>query len=312
MSGPIGVLVMAYGGPRRLEEVEPYLMHVRDGRPLPERALQEVVERYRKIGGGSPILQETQAQAAALQRALDRGDQGNFRVFLGMRHWQPFLEQTVEQMAQAGLRRLVGIVMAPHYSRLSVEAYFSRVEKAMDGLADPPELARIESWKTDPGYLETVEAHICSALENFPVEQRAAVQLIFTAHSLPERILTWNDPYPEELRQTFETLRLRFPSHASHFAYQSAAMTPDPWLGPDAGKLMLELIGQGAAAFLVVPIGFVCEHVEILYDVDIDYRQRVEQAGARLERIEMPGAEPRMMNSLAGQVRQAAQQAGWL
>lgn len=311
MSEPIGVLVMAYGGPARLEDVEPYLMHVRDGRPLPERALQEVVERYRKIGGGSPILQETQAQAAALQRALDRGDRGAYRVFLGMRHWHPFIEQTVEQMAQAGLSRLVGIVMAPHYSRLSVEAYFGRVEQALTGVTDAPELTRIESWKTDPGYLDAVETHIRDALGRLPGGRQAEVQLVFTAHSLPERILGWNDPYPEELRVTFEALRARFPSHPSHFAYQSAAMTPEPWLGPDAGQRMLELLGQGASTFLVVPIGFVCEHVEILYDVDIDFRQRVERAGGRLERIEMPGADPGMMASLAKRVRQAASEAGW-
>lgn len=311
MSEPIGVLVMAYGGPARLEDVEPYLMHVRDGRPLPERALLEVVERYRKIGGGSPILQETQAQAAALQRALDQGDRGAYRVFLGMRHWHPFIEQTVEQMAQAGLRRLVGIVMAPHYSRLSVEAYFDRVEQALAGLPEAPQLTRIESWKTDSGYLDTVEAQIREGLERFPAGQRAGVQLVFTAHSLPERILEWNDPYPQELSQTFDSLRARFPSQPAHFAYQSAAMTPEPWLGPDAGERMLELLGQGASAFLVIPIGFVCEHVEVLYDVDIDFRQQVERAGGRLERIRMPGAEPRMMASLADRVRQAVSEAGW-
>ena len=311
MNEPIGVLVMAYGGPNSLEEVEPYLLDVRGGRPTPEAVVREVEGRYEKIGGRSPILERTRAQSEALQSALDMEGPG-FRTFVGMRHWHPFIGEAMGQMAEAKIQRMVGIVMAPHYSKMSVEAYFQLVTRAVEDSAFPLDVARIESWKDDPGYLDTLKSRITTGLQQFSAEARPQVQLILTAHSLPERILEWNDPYPDELQETFRKLTKRFPGQSAHFAYQSAAMTGDSWLGPDAGDLMEELIEQGAREFLVVPVGFVSEHVEILYDIDIEYKRRIEAAGARLERIEMPGASRRMMFSLAHSVRRAAAESGWV
>lgn len=311
MSEPIGVLVMAYGGPNSLEEVEPYLLDVRGGRSTSEAVVREVEGRYEKIGGRSPILERTRAQSEALQSALDMEGPG-FRTFVGMRHWHPFIGEVMDQMAEAKIQRMVGIVMAPHYSRMSVEAYFQVVNRAVEASPLPIEVARIESWKDDPGYLDTLESRITTGLQQIPAEARPKVQLILTAHSLPERILEWNDPYPSELQETFSRLTERFPTQPAHFAYQSAAITADRWLGPDAGDLMEGLIEQGAREFLVVPIGFVSEHVEILYDIDIEYRRRIEAAGGQLERIDMPGASLRMMSSLAHTVRRAAAESGWV
>lgn len=311
MSDEIGVLVMAYGGPDKLDDVEPYLLDVRGGRPTPPAIVEEVQRRYQQIGGRSPIREHTQAQAAALQDELD-GSGNRFHTAVGMRHWHPYIAQAVQDFAGQGIGRLIGLVMAPHYSRMSVGAYFQAAEQAIADVGAAIEIEPIQSWKEDPGYLETLEARIAAALERFDDDERGQVNLILTAHSLPERILEWQDPYPEELRASFEAMRSRFPRQPSHFAYQSAAMTPDPWLGPDAGELMLQLMKDGVSNFLVVPIGFVSEHVEILYDVDIDFRRRIESAGGRLERIEMPGADPRMMGSLATQVRAAAEGRGWL
>jgi ferrochelatase len=308
MREPIGVLVMAYGGPRSVEEVEPYLQQVRGGRPTPPQVLQEVIHRYEAIGGGSPILEETRRQANGLRRWLP----DSWPVYVAMRHWRPFLGDVAAQAAGEGVRSAVGLVMAPHYSRLSVEAYFEELDKAIRSRALDLQIHPIKSWKDDRGYLETLEARVRQGLERFPAERQAGVHLVLTAHSLPEKILSWADPYPDELRATFDELTRRFPDQPAHFAYQSAAMTKDAWLGPDAGELMVGLIEGGASDFLVVPIGFVCEHVEILYDVDIDFRRRVESAGGRLERIEMPGADERMMRSLAERVRRAAAEAGWL
>ncbi|MCH8877849.1 MAG: ferrochelatase [Chloroflexi bacterium] len=311
MNEQIGVLVMAYGGPNSLDEVEPYLLDVRGGRPAPEAVVREVEGRYEKIGGRSPILERTRAQSDALQSALDKQGLG-FRTFVGMRHWHPYIGEVVLQMAETSIRRIVGIVMAPHYSKLSVEVYFQGMARAVESSADTLEVAHIKSWKDDPGYLDVLEARIVEGLKNFPSETRSRVQLILTAHSLPERILEWNDPYPNELQETYRRLTDRFRGQPAHFAYQSAAMTGDRWLGPDAGDLMEELIPHGARDFLVVPIGFVSEHVEILYDIDIEYKRRIEAAGGRLERIEMPGASLRMMSSLAHCVRRTAAESGWM
>ena len=311
MSRDVGVLVMAYGGPNRMDDVEPYLLDVRDGRPLPPPALAEIKRRYDLIGGRSPILEHTRAQADALRAALaSAGD--DLPVYVGMRHWHPTLEQTTKQMAADGLDRAVGIVMAPHYSKMSVELYYEKLAAAIERGRTPLEMARIDSWKDDPGYLAAVAERIERGLKAFPEPDVGGVELIFTAHSLPERILTWDDPYPRELRVTYDLLRPKFPRQTSHFAYQSAAMTPEPWLAPDVKKLLDERMAGGGRAFLVVPIGFVSEHVEILYDIDIDLRRRAEAGGARLERIEMPGADSRMMASLAARIRQTAADKDWL
>ncbi|MGH2619564.1 MAG: ferrochelatase [Anaerolineales bacterium] len=308
----IAVLVMAYGGPNRIEDVQPYLLDIRAGRPTPDSIVEEVRHRYELIGGRSPILEETQDQAGALQAALDELGDPPWRVFVGMKHWHPFIAEAAAEIEQSGIQRLVGIVMAPHYSRMSVESYFDRLGQALRTRSVPMEVARIASWKDDPGYLDTLEARIRSGLARFPAAARPEVTLIFTAHSLPKRILEWSDPYPNELAVTVQALKARFPDQRSHFAYQSAAMTTEPWLGPEAGDLMLSLIEDGTRHFLVIPIGFVSEHVEILYDVDIDYRRRVEARGGRLERIEMPGSDPRLMTSLAQRVRAEAGARGWL
>jgi ferrochelatase len=304
------VLVMAYGGPDSLEEVEPYLLDVRGGRALPPPALAEVKRRYQSIGGRSPILDRTVAQARALRAALDRLSL-RMPVYVGMRHWHPRIEDTVASMASDGVRRIIGLVMAPHYSRLSVELYFEKLDRAAEAAPVSMEIARIQSWKDDPGYLSVLAERTRQALGRF-ADGAPRVELVFTAHSLPERILEWNDPYPQELAVTFEALRAEFPQNPSTFAYQSAGMTPEPWLQPDVRALLEARVREGARHFLVVPFGFVSEHVEILYDVDIDLRRRVEAGGGRLERIEMPGADPRMMTSLAGRVRQTAEARGWL
>jgi ferrochelatase len=304
---PIGVLVMAYGGPDTLDEVEPYLLDVRGGRPTSAEIVGEVRERYRAIGGRSPILERTQAQAAALEAALNK-ESGAFRTFVGMRHWHPYLKDALAAMEQADVRHAVGLVMAPHYSRLSVGAYYQKVEAA----ASRVEIARVERWHLLSGYLDALAERVRAALQKYQANQRAAVHIIFTAHSLPRRILEWNDPYPGELQATVKALMERLGPQPHEFAFQSAAMTPDPWLGPDAGEAIARLAAEGQRNVLIAPIGFVCEHVEILYDVDLVYRRQAQALGVRLERIEMLNTAPAMIAGLADLVRETAQEAGWL
>jgi ferrochelatase len=304
----IGVLVMAYGGPNNLDEVEPYLMDVRGFRPTAPAIIDEVRERYRQIGGRSPILERTQAQAQALQAALNALSPGEFKTFVGMRHWRPYIKDALVGMAGQGILRAVTLAMAPHYSVLSIGAY----NKKLDDAFAPIVFARIDRWGLLWGYLEALAGRVCEALERFPAEERAAVPIIFTAHSLPQRIRDWGDPYPDELGATGTALMERLGPHDYHFAYQSAAMTPDPWLGPDAGVVIAELAAKGSKNVLIVPVGFVTEHVEILYDVDVVFKRQAESLGMHFERIEMLNTAPQMIDDLAALVRARAVDAGWL
>lgn len=303
----IGVLMMAYGGPNNLDEVEPYLLDVRGFRPTAPEIIHEVRERYREIGGRSPILEQTRAQAEALETALNADDE-NFRVFVGMRHWHPYIKDTLAEMTAAGIEKAVGLVMAPHYSRMSIGAYYKKVSEAESAL----EIAPIERWHLLPGYLDALAGRVSAALERFPAEVRAEVPVIFTAHSLPERIREWNDPYPDELNATVAAVVERLGSQPHTFAFQSAAISNEPWLGPDAGEVIARFAAEGKKHILLSPIGFVCEHVEVLYDVDIVFKQQAEALGVQLERIEMLNTAPQMINGLAQLVQQTAQEKKWL
>lgn len=303
----IGVLVMAYGGPNNLDEVEPYLLDVRGYRPTAPAIIHEVRERYKLIGGRSPILEQTQAQAATLQAALNTNG-AEFKTFVGMRHWHPYIKDALAQMHADGIEKAIGLVMAPHYSRMSIGAYYQKVEEAQS----PIRLARIERWHLLSGYLDALADRVRDALQKFSQEVRAEVPIIFSAHSLPERILSWHDPYPDELRATVAGVIQRLGPQPHEFAYQSAAISNEPWLGPDVGAALDRLAREGRRHALIAPIGFVVEHVEILYDIDVVYQQQAEKLGLQLERIKMLNAAPPMIAGLAGLVRSTAKEAGWL
>lgn len=303
----IGLLVMAYGGPDNLDEVEPYLMDVRGYRATAPEIVQEVRERYREIGGRSPILERTQAQADAIQSALNEQRQ-DFKVFVGMRHWHPFIQDVLAEMRAQGIERMVGLVMAPHYSRMSIQAYFKKIDDADPNI----QVARIHDWHLLPEYLDALTDRVRAALERFPEWVRADVPVIFTAHSLPERILEWGDPYPLQLLATTDALMERLGPRPYEFAYQSAAISNEPWLGPDASEVMERYAAEGRRHMLICPIGFVCEHVEILYDIDIVYQKLAKDLGIQLERIVMLNDSPQLMRGLARLVRETAGEAGWL
>jgi ferrochelatase len=303
----IGLLVMAYGGPDKLEDVEPYLLDVRGYRPTSQEIIHEVRERYREIGGRSPILEQTQAQADALESVLNKNG-GQFKAYIGMRHWHPFIKDVLADMQAEGIEKAVGVVMAPHYSRMSIGAYYQRLEEANSPIA----ISRIENWHLDAGYINALAGRVHDALQRFPEEVRAEIPVIFTAHSLPEKILKWDDPYPTQLRETVATVMEKLGSQPHEFAYQSAAISTIPWLGPDAGKVIERLVTEGKKHILLCPIGFVCEHVEILYDIDIVYQNLAKSLGIHLERIEMLNTAPEMIDGLAGLIREKANEAGWL
>jgi len=298
----LAVLLMAYGGPGSLDDVEPYLNDVRGGRATSPELLGEIRERYARIGGRSPILELTRAQAVAVGRALGAG----FQVYVGMRHWHPFIRETADEIARAGHRHVVGVVMAPHYSAMSVGAYEKKLLEAAQGRF---ETALVRSWGDHPSFLEGVTERTKQALQRFP--SPAAVQVIFTAHSLPQRILAAGDPYPDELRATAEAVAQRLHLEDWRFAYQSAGATPDPWLGPDAGDVITELAAAGRKVFLLVPIGFVCDHVEILYDIDVEYRELAGRLGVQLERTTSLNDDAHLVAAVADVARTAARTRGW-
>jgi protoporphyrin/coproporphyrin ferrochelatase len=300
----IAVLVMAYGGPGNIDEVEPYLMDVRGGRPTQPQLVEEIRARYARIGGRSPILDLTRAQAAAIGRALGQ----QFAVSVGMRHWHPFIPDAVKEIAAAGLRRVVGVAMAPHYSTMSVGAYEKKLLQAADG--GTLDVTVVRTWWKQPQFLAATANRIKQALKRFP--EPAEVQVIFTAHSLPKKIVASADPYPDELKASALAAATQAGVGEWRLAYQSAGATAEPWLGPDAREVITELARGGHKAMLVVPIGFVCDHVEILYDIDVEYQGVARRLGIQLERTASLNDDPGLVAAVADAVRGAATQRGWL
>lgn len=299
-----GVLLMAYGSPETLDDVEEYFTHIRGGRKPSPEAVEELKERYRCIGGRSPLMEITQAQARALEQVLNADPDGTYRVYVGMKHWQPFIHETIERMAADGIERAAAIALAPHYSRMSVGAYIEAAQEALK--AHPLNVRFVESWHLQPTFIEAWTSRVRDALEKFGPEERDEVVVVFTAHSLPERILQWDDPYPRQLRETCEAVagRVGLPNSRWKFAYQSASHTNEPWLGPDVLDVLDELAHQGAKSVLVCPIGFVADHLEVLYDIDVECREQAEELGLHLERTESLNDDPLFVRALAEIVKE--------
>jgi ferrochelatase len=307
MNERIGVLLMAYGTPRNLDEVEPYYMDIRGGRRASPELIEALKARYAAVGGKTPLLEITQRQAHALEQILNANGE-RFKTYVGMKHWHPFIDATVKQIARDGIRKVIALVLAPHYSRLSIEQYIERVEKTKAELKVPLEITYVQSWGTQPLFIESIAERMEEARLRFSKPEWDAVEVIFSAHSLPMRILEWDDPYPRELRATAElvTQRLGLKRDAWRFAFQSAGRTNEAWLGPDLLDELERTKGEGYAQVLVAPIGFVADHLEILYDVDIEAAAKARALGLELQRIASPNAMPRFVESLAAVVNATA------
>ena len=304
----IGVLLMAYGTPDSLQNVEPYYTHIRGGRkPAPE-LVEALRQRYRLVGGTTPLLAITRATRDRLERHLNRGQEGPYRVTLGMKHWHPFIEEAVETIARQGIRTAVGLVLAPHYSAMSVGGYFSYVEAAQDKLGTDFEVLRIDSWHLHEPYLRAVASRVRSRLAGFPPGEDVTV--VFTAHSLPEKIIAQGDPYPRQLEETSEALARLLQLQHWTFSYQSAGRTPEPWLGPDLVDTVHHLADSGLRNVLLAPIGFVSDHLEILYDIDYEAQRAAASRGLTLKRTEMLNASADFVEGLAELVTLRARTSG--
>jgi protoporphyrin/coproporphyrin ferrochelatase len=279
------VVLMAYGSPEGPEDVRPYLEDVRGGRPVSDEAVEELAERYRRIGGRSPLDEVTEAQRAALEREL------GLPVFVGMKHWRPRIAEAVDVALAGGATGIVGLVLAPHYSRLSVGQYRERLEAAVAGRA---EIVLVESWHDCPGFVDLLADRV----------RGTDAWVVFTAHSLPERILAEGDPYRGQLLETSQLVADRAGLERWSFAFQSASQTGEPWLGPDVLEELERLRDAGVRKALVAPVGFVSDHLEILWDLDVEARERADELGLELERIELPNDDPAFVRALAGLVEE--------
>ncbi|MBI4480564.1 MAG: ferrochelatase [Acidobacteria bacterium] len=297
-----GVLLLAHGAPDSLEDIEPFLLNIRGGRTFSPQLLHEIKERYRLIGGRSPLLEISLRQAHALEQELNR-DGKRFRVYLGMRNWHPFIHETMEEIAGDGVRRLLALCLAPQNSRLSVGLYFQKVREAQEklGLTIPTSFA--ESWHREPLLIEAFAEKLEAAMAPSPGKNGNSHAVIFTAHSLPQRILAEGDPYDQEVRETARAVAERCSLVEWRFAYQSQGATAEAWLSPTVESTLTELAQSGCQQVLLVPIGFVADHVEVLYDIDIAFRQFAGQQGILLCRTESLNDSPTLIRALASIVR---------
>ena len=302
MNGRTAVVVMAYGTPRTPDDVEAYYTHIRRGRPPTSELLAELKGRYDALGGVSPLAERTEAQRAGLQAALDQRAPGRFTAVLGQKHAAPFIEDAVDQVAADGFDRVVGLVLAPHYSGFSVGQYQERLREA--AAAKGVQAAGIESWHLEEPYLRFLTAAVDDALAGMPVD-RARVKVLFTAHSLPERVLA-GDPYPDQLRQSAAEVASRVGLHrwaGWAIAWQSAGRTPEPWRGPDVLTVIRQLAETGRAdGVLVCAQGFVADHLEVLYDLDIEARKVADEVGLAFARTRSLNDDPDVLGALADRV----------
>jgi len=301
----ISVILMAYGTPRSREEILPYYTDIRRGRPPTDELLAELTARYEAIGGLSPLAAMTEAQRDAIQSALDAVAPGDFRVSLGLKHAQPMIEEAVSAVATTGTEKIIGLVLAPHYSTYSIGQYVGRAAAA----AEPHGIGvvGIDSWATEPAFIDFLANDMRARLARMP----ANTKVLFTAHSLPQRIIDAGDPYPQELRSTAmavaNTLGLR--EHEQwDIAWQSAGRTPEPWIGPDVLEAIDALAASDSppAGVLVCACGFVADHLEVLYDLDIEAKKHAESRGLVFDRVACVNDDPRVMAALARRTIEAA------
>ena len=299
-----GVLLMAYGTPDRPDEVEPYFTHIRGGRTPSPEAVARLRQRYEQVGGRTPLLDIARRVRDDLEQRLN-GDSANgrrYRAYVGMKHWHPFIEDVLPRIAEDGVTELVAVALAPHYSRMSIGAYREAVERATARMPSAPSVRFVESWHLHPPFLRVIADGILAALGRWSPSARSQVVTLFSAHSLPQRIREWNDPYEAQLLESCDAVARLAGLDNWRFAWQSAGDTGEPWLGPDIGSVLRRLHEGGARHVLSVPIGFVSDHLEVLYDIDHEAVQLADSLGMTLRRTPMPNADPAFVQALASLV----------
>lgn len=299
----MGLLVMAYGTPYKEEDLERYYTHIRRGRKPSEEMVEELRERYVAIGGISPLAKITLEQAMSLEAHLNSvQDEIEFKMYLGLKHIEPFIEDAVSQMHQDGLQEAISIVLAPHFSTFSVKSYNGRAKEEADKLGGLT-IHSVESWYLEPKFIEYWVEKVKEAFGKMPSEERDAAALIVSAHSLPEKILLSGDPYPNQLQETADLIAKGAGVQNYFVGWQSAGNTPEPWLGPDVQDLTRDLHSKFRyKAFVYTPVGFVSDHLEVLYDNDIECKAVTDEVGAKYYRPEMPNSQPLFIEAMASAI----------
>jgi ferrochelatase len=305
MKEPIGVLVMAYGGPNSLEEIPGYLADIRSGRTTPKRVLEEIRNNYQQIGGKSPLLEITRRQVAAVQSLFEPS---KFKFYTGMRHWSPWIEDTIRVMLKDGITRAISLVLAPHYSKMSIARYQAKIAAGLEMHRGRIELTHIESYHDAAGLIQAFANRVEEGLGRWPAEMRPEVHVVFSAHSLPVRITKMDDPYVDQLHETARLVagKARLREGQWSWSYQSAGRSLEPWLGPQIPEQLRDLAKKGVRNIISVPVGFVSDHVEILYDIDIQAQQVARELGIRLERPPALNDDPVFISTVAEIIKEHA------
>lgn len=305
----VGVLVMSYGTPESMDQIEAYYTHIRRGSPPSPEQLKALTDRYEAIVGGFfPLRENTNRQVEALEQTLNRdGGDIEYKCYQGLKHASPFIEDGVKQMAEDGIREAVGIVLAPHYSVMSVGGYIKRAQEAAEPLG--VRMTFVKSYHLHPKLLQALSGRVTAALESMEGVDKESVRVIFSAHSLPEKIVEMRDPYPDQLLASSKAVADLAGVSNWQFAWQSAGQTATPWLGPDIMDV-LETIHQEEQVenVLICPIGFVSDHLEVLYDIDIECQNLAKRLGMRLARTESLNTDPLYMETLSDAIAEQLRQ----
>jgi len=296
------LLLLAFGGPRSLDEVGPFLNRIMKGRNPSSEQLEKVKERYRLIGGASPLLKITLGQAKGLEKRLSEKGH-SFKSYVGMRYGHPVIEETMKEIFQDGITEVVAIPMAPFQSRESTGAYIEEVKRVQKNIGEVLKVSFVVGWHMHPLFLEAVREKIREGLMGFTPEERKRVQLLFTAHSLPKSIVE-KDPYAREIDECIKGVVGGLGHRAWRMAYQSKGGGPEEWVGPDVESVLMELSKEGVQRVLIVPIGFVSDHIEILYDIDIIYREKAKSLGIKLKRTTSLNFSERFIEALSAIVEE--------
>ncbi|MBK7917434.1 MAG: ferrochelatase [Chloroflexi bacterium] len=297
---------MAYGGPNSLDEIPGYLADIRNGRVTTPAVLEEISRNYRLIGGKSPLLEISTRQVEAVRAHLDPD---KFKVYMGMRHWSPWIEDVVGQMIDDGITQAIALVLAPHYSKLSVAKYHAKVADGLEMYRGHIDFDFIDSYHDAPKLIQALANRVNEGLSRWPEAERDDVHIIFSAHSLPVRIMKMGDPYDSQLRETAQLVADKAGLAAARWSwcYQSAGRSSEPWLGPQIQEHIPALAAQGIQNMISIPVGFVSDHVEILYDIDIQAQAVAKELGVRLERPSALNDDPLYIQTLVDLIEQRAE-----
>jgi len=286
---------MAYGSPRSIDEVAPYFTDIRGGRTPSPEAVETLVSKYASIGGPSRLNEITALQASALQQLLDTEHPQEYSVYVGMKHWHPFISESVAEMAQNGIEEFIGLVLAPHFSAKSIGEYEERVRDAVERTTPALSFHMVKSWYDEPEFVGFSAATVTDALEGWEPE---GTKVFFTAHSIPQRVVDEGDPYPSELETSARLIAEAAGVSSWENCWQSASSTGEPWIGPDILERLEDFASSGGKRALVAPIGFVSDHLEILFDVDIECVDKAKELGIELRRTRSPNDNSRFIGAL--------------